>query len=95
MSARQIDETDFELWTDFDQLDPDDCCWVSLRFLQRDRRPHAGDWVHLGDERGNGCMACVQEVHGWTARVAPDWNTWSGEALPRMARESWRRLRDV
>jgi hypothetical protein len=93
--VRQVDETDFVVRTDFDHLDPEDCCWVSLRFLRGHRRPVPGEWIQLRDERGSRCMACVEHVHGWTARVSPDWNTWTGDTVPRMARESWRRLRDV
>ena len=93
--ARQVDETEISLRTDFDQLDPENCCWVSLRFLMGARRPTEGEWVQLRDERDGACMACVQEVHGWTARVSPDWNTFTGDSLPRMARESYRRLHDV
>ena len=91
----QIDETEIVVRTDFDQLDADNCCWVSLRFLRGPRRPRQGEWIQLRDERGAACMACVQDVHGWTARVSPDWNTWTGDTVPRLARESWRRLHEV
>lgn len=47
------------------------------------------------DERGAACMACVRDVHGRTARVAPDWNSFTGDTVPRVARESWRRLHEV
>lgn len=93
--ARQVDETAIVVRTDFDQLDAANCCWVSLRFLRGPRRPASGEWVQLCDDHGGACMACVQEVLGGAARVSPDWNTWSGDSPPRMARESWRRLHEV
>jgi hypothetical protein len=91
----QVDETEFVVRTNFDELDAQNCCWVSLRFLRGPRRPRQGEWIQLRDERGAACMACVQDVHGWTARVAPDWNTCTGDVVPRLARESYRRLREV
>ena len=93
--ARQTDETEISVRTDFEQLDPANCCWVSLRFLNGRNRPATGDWIQLRDDRGGSCMACVQEVLGWTARVSPDWNTFTGDTVPRLARESWRRLHDA
>ena len=91
----QVDKTEIVVRTKFDELDADNCCWVSLRALQGPRRPEMGEWIQLRDERGAACMACVQDVNGWAARVAPDWNTWSGDTVPRLARESWRRLYSV
>jgi hypothetical protein len=80
---------------DFSDLDPDNCCWVSLRFLRGSRRPTAGELIELRDDHGSRCSAEVEEVHGWTARVTPDWNTFTGDPAPRLARESFRRLRSV
>jgi hypothetical protein len=91
--GRQIDETEMVVRTDFADLDPDNCCWVSMRFLRGPRRPVPGELIELRDEHGSRCMAEVQEVHGWIARVTPDWDTFSGETVPRLARESFRRLR--
>jgi hypothetical protein len=83
------------LRADFDYIDPGDCCWVSLHFLQGPRHPRPGEWVYLLDGRGGGCMACCEQVHGWIARVRPDWDTFMGARVPRAARESYRRLRAV
>jgi hypothetical protein len=92
-AGRQVDETEIVVRTDFDELDPDNCCWVSMHFLRGPRRPVPGELIELRDEHGGRCMAAVEEVHGWTARVSPDWDTFSGDTVPRMARESFRRLR--
>ena len=92
-AGRQVDETEIVVRTDFDELDPDNCCWVSMRFLRGPRRPAPGEMIEMRDEHGGRCMAAVEEVHGWTARVTPDWNTFSGATVPRVARESFRRLR--
>ncbi|MEA2479853.1 MAG: hypothetical protein QOJ07_1775 [Thermoleophilaceae bacterium] len=81
------------LRADFDDLGPDACCWVSLHFLQGPRRPHPGEWVYLLDGRGGGCLACCEEVHGWIARVRPDWESWGGERPPRRRPESYPPLR--
>ena len=93
--GHQTDETEVVVRADFGELDPENCCWVSLRFLRGTRRPQAGEWIQLRDEHGGACVACVQEVYGWTARVSPDWNSWTGDSVPRLARESWRRLHEV
>lgn len=93
--GRQVDETEITVRADFDAIDPEDCCWVSMRFLRGPRRPVPGELIELRDEHSGRCMATVEEVHGWTARVTPDWDTFSGETIPRMARESFRRLRSV
>jgi hypothetical protein len=92
-AGRQTDETEIVVRADFDALDPDNCCWVSMRFLRGPRRPVPGELIELRDEHRGTCMAAVEEVHGWTARVTPDWNTFSGDTVPRIARESFRRLR--
>jgi hypothetical protein len=72
------EEREVVLRADFDDLGPDDCCWVSLHFLRGPARPQRGDWVYLLDCRGGGCVGTVAEVHGWIARVRPDWDTFAG-----------------
>jgi hypothetical protein len=89
------DEREVVLRADFDDLDADDCCTVSLHFLRGPRHPRAGEWVYLLDGAGRGCVAQVESVTGWMARVRPDWDTWAGPTQPRSARESWRRLHGV
>lgn len=89
----QVDESQMVVRTDFGDLDPDNCCWVSMRFLRGPRRPAPGELIELRDDQGSRCLAAVEEVHGWTARVSPDWDTYSGDTAPRLARESFRRLR--
>jgi hypothetical protein len=72
------EEREVVLRADFDGLDADQGCWVSLHFLRGPGRPRAGDWVYLLDCRGSGCLGTVDEVHGWLARVRPDWTTFKG-----------------
>jgi hypothetical protein len=75
------EEREVVLRADFDDLEPGDCCWVSLHFLRGPGRPQPGDWVYLLDCRGGGCVGTVAEVHGWIARVRPDWDTFNGLRL--------------
>jgi hypothetical protein len=91
----QLDETEFVVPMNFDELETENCCLVSLRTLRGTRRPRPGEWIQLRDKHDGACMACVKDVDGWDARVEPDWNTWSGATVPRMARESWRRLNAI
>jgi hypothetical protein len=88
------DEREVVLRADFDALDADDCCWVSLHFLTGPRRPRAGDWVYLLDGRGGGCLGRIDAVHGWIARARPDWGSWRGDTRPRPARQGPRHARD-
>ena len=73
------DEREVVLRADFDDLDDGDCCWISMRFMGGPRHPAEGDRVYLLDRKGHGCMADVLQVVGWSARVQPDWSTWTGE----------------
>ena len=75
------------LRADFHELDDEDCCYVTLRFLQGPRHPRVGETVYLLDGERQGCVAEVVEVHGWSARVRPDWDTWTGNgAVPARTR---------
>lgn len=67
---------------DFDLLDEERCARVSLRFLSGPRHPRSGEIVYLLDDHGRGCVGTVEEVNGWSARVRPDWTTWTGGAVP-------------
>ena len=69
------------LRVDFDLMDDAQRAWVSLRFLRK-RVPDPGELVYLLDARGRGCVATVEDVHGWYACVRPDWATWTGGPLP-------------
>jgi hypothetical protein len=94
-SLLRYEEREVVLRADFESVDADDCCWVSLHFIRGPRRPRAGEWVYLLDGRGNGCLAVVDQVHGWIARVKPDWGTWGGPIAPRARTASQRRVRGM
>ena len=58
------------LRADLDEAGEDRCLWASMRFLVRGpRHPRVGEDVYLIDRRGRGCMARVEELKGWLARV--------------------------
>jgi hypothetical protein len=68
------------LRADFNDLDDDRCLWTSLRFiLQGPRAPREGEWVYLLDVTGSGCFGQVESISGWTARVKPDWSSWTSD----------------
>ena len=71
-----FEEREIVLRADFADLDGE-CVWVSLRFMRGPRPPTEGELVYLLDRRGRGCLGEVQSVHGWVARVRPDWETWT------------------
>jgi hypothetical protein len=91
----RYEDREVVLRADFDSVDADDCCWVSLHFIRGPRRPRAGEWVYLLDGRGNGCLGVVDQVHGWIARVKPDWDSWRGSIRPRARKASHRRVRGM
>ena len=68
------DEREIVVRADLDALDDDECVTVSLHFLRGPRHPVAGEPVYLLDRAGRGCVGRVESVHGWTARVRPDWS---------------------
>ena len=76
-----VEAREVVLRVDFDLLDDAQRAWVSLRFLRK-RVPDPGELVYLLDDRGRGCVATVEDVHGWYACVRPDWATWTGGPLP-------------
>jgi hypothetical protein len=81
--ARKLafDEREIVLRADLGDLDGE-CVWVSLRFMRGPRPPQSGEWVYLLDKSGRGCLGKVESVHGWVARVRPDWQSWSEPARP-------------
>jgi hypothetical protein len=73
-------EREVVLRADFSQLDDELCVLTSLRFmLKGPRHPNAGEWVFLIDSDGRGCLGRVESINGWSARVKPDWNSWTPE----------------
>lgn len=79
----QFREREIVLRADFGELDDEQCLDLSVRFImQGPRAPRPGEWVYLLDERGCGCLGCVESVDGWIARVRPDWESWSGGEKP-------------
>ena len=80
--AEQAVAREYVLRADFELLDGDGCAWISLRFLRGPRPPEPGDVVYLLDYDGHGCVASVDRVEGWYARVCPDWTTWTGDLPP-------------
>jgi hypothetical protein len=82
---RRLDfsEREVVLRADFDELDGESCLQLPLRFLMDGpRHPRVGEWVYLMDDKGSGCLGCVEEVDGWSARVRPDWGSWEGDKPP-------------
>ena len=75
-------EREIVLRVDFKDLDADGCPSVSLRFLQGPRHPREGETVYLLDGDSHGCLAVVERVTGWSARVRPDWSSWTGDGDP-------------
>jgi hypothetical protein len=63
---------------DFDRLDDEGRCWISLRFHPAPRPPRPGEYIYLLDAEGRGCVGTVERVEGWQAAVRPDWRTWTG-----------------
>jgi hypothetical protein len=80
MAAEELayEEREVVLRANFHELDDEDCCYVSLHFLQGPRHPRPGETVYLLDGERRGCMGEVVQVHGWSARVRPDWSTFVG-----------------
>ena len=70
------------LRADFGSLDDERCVWVSMHFLNGPRAPRTGEIVYLLDGRGGGCVGTVVDVRGWSARIRPDWSTWTGGSSP-------------
>ncbi len=71
-------EREVVLRADFEQLDEQQCVWTSLRFmLQGPRHPHEGEWVYLIDNLGRGCLGQIESISGWSAKVRPDWSSWT------------------
>jgi hypothetical protein len=82
---RELDfrEREIVLRADFGELDDGNCLPVSVRFImQGPRAPRTGEWVYLLDQKGCGCMARVESMDGWLARVKPDWASWIGSDRP-------------
>jgi hypothetical protein len=79
-----FDDREVVLRADLSLLDERDCVWTSLRFLMKGpRAPQPGERVLLVDISGTGtCLGAVIAVAGWQACVCPDWETWSGTAMP-------------
>lgn len=72
------------LRADLSILDERDCVWVPTRFLMRGpRAPRPGECSVLVDVGSGGtCIGRVVSVAGWGALIRPDWETWSGAAMP-------------
>jgi hypothetical protein len=79
-----FDDREVVLRADLSLLDERDCVWTPLRFLMKGpRAPQPGERVLLVDISGTGtCLGAVISVAGWQACVCPDWETWSGTAMP-------------
>jgi hypothetical protein len=73
---------------DFDLVDDDGWLRVSTRFARGMQPPAAGASVYLLDDGGRGCVGVVEDTSGSTARVRPDWSTWTGGRLPAQASEN-------
>jgi len=73
-----VAEREWVRLADFERLDGDGCCRISLRFDRGPRPPHPGEYVYLLDAEGRGCVGTVERVERWHARVRPDWATWTG-----------------
>ena len=79
-AERKLDfsEREVVLRADFEQLDEHQCVWTSLRFmLQGPRHPREGEWVYLIDNLGRGCLGQIDTISGWSAKVRPDWGSWT------------------
>jgi hypothetical protein len=86
MHGEELNFNDREvvLRADLSTLDERDCVWTPTRFLMRGPRPPMpGERVLLVDITGIGtCLGRVVSAAGWEACVRPDWETWSGTAMP-------------
>ena len=86
MPGEELNFNDREvvLRADLSTLDDRDCVWTATRFLLRGpRAPMPGERVLLVDVNGTGtCLGRVMSATGWEACVRPDWETWSGGAMP-------------
>ncbi|MGH2979806.1 MAG: hypothetical protein ACRDLQ_09250 [Solirubrobacterales bacterium] len=76
------------LRADLSTVDDLDCVWTPMRFLMHGpRSPQPGERVLLVDISGTGtCLGRVVSVTGWEACIRPDWETWSGTAMPSRGR---------
>jgi hypothetical protein len=90
MPGEELNFSDREvvLRADLTLLDDRDCVWTPMRFLlSGPRTPRPGERVLLVDTGGAGtCLGRVVSVAGWEACVRPDWETWSGAAMPSRSR---------
>jgi hypothetical protein len=77
-------EREVVMRADLTLVDDRDCISAPMRFLMRGpRSPRPGERVLLVDIGGRGtCLGRVVSVSGWEACVRPDWETWSGSAMP-------------
>jgi hypothetical protein len=78
---RVLEPTPERQWVrlvDFQQLDDEGRCWISLGFHPAPRAPRTGEHIYLLDAQGRGCVGTVERVEGWHACVRPDWRTWTG-----------------
>jgi len=86
MPGGELNYNDREVVLRADLSVPDerDCVWAPTRFLMKGpRAAQPGERVLLVDVGGNGtCLGRVVSVVGWEACVRPDWETWSGSAMP-------------
>jgi hypothetical protein len=77
-----FEQREIAVRVDFGDRDDEGRIWASLRFMLGPRPPMPGDTVFLADDAGHSCMGLVEDVRGWVARVAPDWETWEGGVEP-------------
>jgi hypothetical protein len=79
-----FNEREVVLRADLSTLDELECVWTSVRFIMNGpRAPQPGERVLLVDTSGTGsCLGRVVSTAGWEVCVRPDWETWSGSAMP-------------
>ena len=70
--ALDFAEREVVLRAGFDEVDDEGGLWVSFRFLRGPRPPRVGETIYLVEPGGRGCLARVQSVNGWVARVMPE-----------------------
>jgi hypothetical protein len=81
---KNFNDREVVLRADLSTLDELECIWTSVRFIMDGPRPpQPGERVMLVDVSGTGsCLGKVVSVTGWEACIRPDWETWSGTAMP-------------
>lgn len=72
-----LSDRELSVRVDFDDLDADGCVNASLRFVAGPRHPLAGDTVLMFDGVAGSCFGDVVAVLGWSARIAPRWDSWT------------------